>query len=90
MQSCVLIAPASERDSANAIAESIGWGPDNFGVALTDDEAPTHYGLHTWIETVPDAFAAVPGLIASIRADMRGHFAEVCEGAGLAPIQATD
>jgi hypothetical protein len=28
----------------------MGWGPDNYSVALTDGKGVTHYGLHAWVQ----------------------------------------
>ena len=50
MLSCVLILPASLQGKGNALGEAMGWGPDNYSVALSadGDEPATHYGLHAW------------------------------------------
>jgi len=52
MISCVLILPATMRDKGNAFSEVMGWGPDNYSVALSPNgqEPATHYGLHAWVE----------------------------------------
>lgn len=84
MQSCAAIVPANLRDAFNERAELAGKGPNNYSVPLspTGDEPATHYGLHAWIED--DAVIEdMDGRIISVRADVAGHFAEVCEGMGL-------
>jgi len=104
MLSCVLILPAILRDKGNALGEAMGWGPDNYSVALTNAAEPTHYGLHTWgtqsfadlidAGTMPvgldypqaDFDAVMAALISSFRADMTGHFDEVCAAHGLAVV----
>lgn len=49
--SCVLILPAGLRDAGNALGDAMGWGPDNYSVALSPsgDAPATHYGLHAWV-----------------------------------------
>jgi hypothetical protein len=48
--SCVLILPANQVAIGNAVGEAMGWGPDNYSVALSADgsEPATHWGLHAW------------------------------------------
>ena len=75
MQSCVLIVPTAHRDNANAIAEMMGWGPNNFSVPLSvaGSLPATHYSLHAWVApefvemlaaagdgTMPNALAGFP------------------------------
>ena len=50
MLSCVLILPLDQIATGNAVGEAMGWGPDNYSVALSADgsEPATHYGLHAW------------------------------------------
>lgn len=52
MLSIVLITPTNLRDKANALAEALGYGPNNYTVPLSEDgtEPATHYGLHTWAQ----------------------------------------
>lgn len=52
MHSVVLIVPAALLTQANALAEAMGFGPNNYTVPLSADgsEPATHYGLHTWAE----------------------------------------
>jgi hypothetical protein len=50
MLSTVLILPANQVATGNAVAEAMGWGPSNYSITLSADgrEPVTHYGLHTW------------------------------------------
>ena len=50
MLSAVLILPVAQVDMGNAVVEAMGWGPNNYSVALSADssEPATHYGLHAW------------------------------------------
>ena len=50
MLSTVLILPADQVDTGNAVAEAMGWGPRNYGIPLSANgrDPVTHYGLHTW------------------------------------------
>jgi hypothetical protein len=46
--SIVMIAPAATKDGANAIAEALGHGPNNFSATLSaDGQSVTHYGCRT-------------------------------------------
>jgi hypothetical protein len=46
--SIVMIAPAATKDGANAIAEALGHGPNNFSATLSSDgQTVTHYGCRT-------------------------------------------
>ncbi len=46
--SIVMIAPAATKDGADAIAEALGHGPNNFSATLsTDGQSITHYGCRT-------------------------------------------
>lgn len=46
--SIVMIAPAATKDGANAIAEALGHGPNNFSAMLSaDGQTVTHYGCRT-------------------------------------------
>lgn len=51
MLSCVLILPDDQRATGNTVGEAMGWGPNNFSVALSADglEPATHWGLHAWV-----------------------------------------
>jgi hypothetical protein len=43
-----MIAPAATKDGANAIAEALGHGPNNFSATLSSDgKSITHYGCRT-------------------------------------------
>lgn len=48
--SCVLILPADQLGTGNAVGAAMGWGPENFTVGLSaNGSAPaTHWGLHAW------------------------------------------
>ena len=50
MLSTVLILPLDQVATGNAVAEAMGWGPNNYSVALSADgsEPATHWGLHAW------------------------------------------
>lgn len=50
MLSTVLILPAAQVATGNAVANAMGWGPDNYTVPLSADglEPVTHCGLHAW------------------------------------------
>lgn len=50
MLSTVLILPAAQVATGNAVAEAMGWGPSNYSVPLSADgnEPGTHFGLHAW------------------------------------------
>lgn len=50
MLSTVLILPDDLKDEGNRMGDAMGWGPENFSVALSSDgSAPaTHWGLHAW------------------------------------------
>jgi hypothetical protein len=46
--SIVMIAPAATKDAANAIAEALGHGPNNFKATLSaDGQTVTHHGCRT-------------------------------------------
>jgi hypothetical protein len=46
--SIVMIAPTATKDGANAIAEALGHGPNNFSATLSaDGQTVTHYGCRT-------------------------------------------
>jgi hypothetical protein len=46
--SIVMIAPAATKNGANAIAEALGHGPNNFSATLSSDgKSITHYGCRT-------------------------------------------
>jgi hypothetical protein len=103
MFSVVLIIPAELRDDANALAEAIGHGPNNYSVALSGDgqEPATHYGLHTWAQQAFIDLLASDGMpaglgqfapvkeavISSVRLDSDGHWQDVLQLHGLAVIQ---
>lgn len=50
MLSTVLILPNAQVATGNAVAEAMGWGPNNYSVPLsaTGTAPATHYGLHAW------------------------------------------
>lgn len=47
--SCVLILPADQVATGNAVGAAMGWGPDNFSVPLSANSLATHWGLHAWV-----------------------------------------
>ena len=56
--SVVLLIPAAHKDAINALAEELGWGPDNLAIPLSDG---TWYGCHTWAAPAfLDEFAIAP------------------------------
>lgn len=50
MLSCVLILPADQIATGNAVSEAMSWGSPAYTVPLSKDgtEPATHYGLRTW------------------------------------------
>jgi hypothetical protein len=46
--SCVLLIPGDHQEAINALAYSLGYGPDNLGVKLVKAEGAIWYGCHTW------------------------------------------
>lgn len=46
--SCVLLIPAAHVVAINALADSLGYGPNNLAVELVDPSAARWYGCHTW------------------------------------------
>jgi hypothetical protein len=94
MTSAVLIVPAADRDAANALGESMGWGPNNYSVPLTPDgTAISHYGCRadvtqTFIDMVanptPEAQPIVDVLTYDFReGDGYSHFHEIIAGLNL-------
>lgn len=88
MKSTVLIVPAAHQAAANAVAEAMGWGPNNYSVPLVTGEVVTHYGLHTqsseqfegWVkgttplpEGMESAQAVIDVLTASFSATLNGR-----------------
>ena len=82
--SAILIIPAALRAAANAVGESMGWGPDNYTVPLSNDggETVTHWAARTdvseqfvrWIKGVdplpdPAAQPVIDALIADFSPD---------------------
>jgi hypothetical protein len=47
--SLVLLIPALHQPAINALAESLGWGPDSLSVQLKDAEGNDWYGSHSWV-----------------------------------------
>lgn len=57
MTSAVLIIPTALRDAANAVGAAMGWGPENYTLALSGDGATvTHYACRT---DVPPSFLVI-------------------------------
>jgi hypothetical protein len=46
--SCVLLIPGEHREAINALADSLGYGPDNLSVPLIRADGFHWYGCHTW------------------------------------------
>lgn len=96
MTSAVLIVSDAAKAAGNALGESMGWGPNNYSVALspTGVLSATHWGCRVEVsQGFFDLLAnppeeAVP-VIALVQMDFRetddkaGHFHEVCGGFGL-------
>lgn len=91
MTSAVLIVPAADRDMANAFGESMGWGPNNYSVALTSDGTTiSHYGCRadvgqTFLDLManppPEAAPVIAVLISDFQeADGYSHFHQVIAG----------
>jgi len=56
--SVVLLIPAAHKDAINALAEKLGWGPNNLSIPLNEGE---WYGCHTWAAPAfMDEFALAP------------------------------
>ena len=73
--SVCLIVPAAYRDAANQLAEGLGWGPDNYAIALTGNGTDvTHYALSTccdqqfadWLENPPPEAGDISDLMAAL------------------------
>lgn len=49
MTSAVLITPLNLKPSADKVGESMGWGPENYTLPLSDDggDTLTHYACRT-------------------------------------------
>jgi hypothetical protein len=71
--SVVLLIPAAHKDAINALADQLGWGPDNLAIPLSD---ATWFGCHTWATSgfmdhfasaPPEAAATIEALIVSTR-----------------------
>lgn len=64
MTSAVLIVPTALRDAANAVGAAMGWGPENYTLALASDGATvTHWACRTDVDHVfLDLLAAPPAL----------------------------
>lgn len=82
MLSATLIIPSALRAKASALGEAMGWGPDNYSVALsaTGQEPASHYGCHAWAS---DDF---PAMIANAATD--GLPSEVYPAADLSEVLA--
>ena len=93
--SIVMIAPAATRDGANAIAEALGHGPNNFSATLSNDgQSITHYGCRTQAQQsfvdllagmgqgeFPDLQGVDPQVIAAILASLVIDIQEGADGA---------
>ncbi len=103
MTSAVLIVPATDRDAANALGEAMGWGPDNYSVALSGNglEPPTHWGCRAdvsqsfidMLATPPEeAWPVLAVLISDFSEGLHPyeHWVSVLEAHGLQIIQSDD
>lgn len=77
MPSAVLIVPDAHRDAANAFGESMGWGPNNYSVALSADGAApaTHWGCRAdvsqaFIDMMADPPAEAAPVLAALISDI--------------------
>ncbi len=99
-QSIVIIAPVGSMANANALCAELGWGNENFLVALSaDGTAPaSHYGLRAsespdFADALQAAIAQDPALSAELIVDMRpdtsrpDHFDSVAAQAGLQRVE---
>lgn len=50
MTSAVLIIPTALRAAANAVGDAMGWGPENYTLALGNGSGVTHYACRTDVE----------------------------------------
>lgn len=92
MYSTVLIIPAELREQANALGESLGYGPDNYSVPLYSEGTLSHYGLHAWMDegfktavetgSIEDQEVR-DALVYSFQYDHMGHFDSVIEANNL-------
>lgn len=96
MTSAVLIVSDAAKAAGNALGESMGWGPNNYSVALSPSGSlpATHWGCRVEVsQGFFDLLAnppkeAIP-VIALVEMDFRetedkaGHFQEVAAGLGL-------
>lgn len=79
MTSAVLIVPNADRDAANAFGESMGWGPNNYSVALSADgvEPATHWGCRADVsQTFLDLMANPPAEAAPVLAVLISDFSD--------------
>lgn len=79
MTSAVLIVPDADRNAANALGESMGWGPNNYSVALSADgaEPATHWGCRADVsQTFLDLMANPPAEAAPVLAVLISDFSD--------------
>ena len=98
--SCVLLIPAQHRDAVNALAESLGYGPDNLSVPLTHADGSKWYGCHTWCvqafidELADPAYAGevVDALVVSAvpDGDPTSNWAETLQANGLSSVESSE
>lgn len=101
MPSAVLIIPDAQRDAANAFGESMGWGPNNYSVALSADGAApaTHWGCRadvsqTFIDMMADPPAEAAPVLAVLISDIADgvqpydHWTAVLADSGLVAVEA--
>jgi hypothetical protein len=46
--SCVLLIPSEHLKAINALAASLGYGPDNLSVSLVKSDGSAWFGCHIW------------------------------------------
>lgn len=101
MTSAVLIVPDADRDAANAFGESMGWGPNNYSVALSADgaEPATHWGCRAdvgqaFLDLMANPPAEAAPILLTLIADFNDglhpfeHWVSVLEDNNLQVIQA--
>ncbi len=101
-QSIVIITPADAVSDANALCLALGWGSENFLIALSADgtDPATHFGLRAsespgFATALSAALEDAPSLSGSLIVDIRTdtertlHFEKVAGEAGLQRVAAT-
>lgn len=96
MTSAVLIVSDAAKAAGNALGENMGWGPNNYSVALSPSGSlpATHWGCRVevsqgFFELLANPPEEAIPVIALVEMDFRetedkaGHFQEVAAGLGL-------